>query len=120
MDGGLLQKPDARVPGLPGTRGYVQSVPAGHDFRTWPDPSQGDNLVLRRAREVRAMEHGDRGGNGHAGQMLWMMGLMMAMCMALPLTVILMSAIGAPAVVTVAAVAAALGLCLFGHRLMKH
>lgn len=65
------------------------------------------------------MDHGDQRG-GHAAQMLWMMGLMMAMCMALPLTAILMSAIGAPAVVAFAAIAAALALCLFGHRLMKH
>ena len=65
------------------------------------------------------MSHSRHGG-GAPGQMFWMMAFMMAMCAAVPLTFLLMDAIGAPVLLTLVAVGAALALCLFGHRFMRH
>lgn len=66
------------------------------------------------------MDHHGAHGGPAVTQMVWMMALMMAMCAAVPLTFFLLSAMGAPALLIVAGVGAALALCLFGHRLMKH
>jgi hypothetical protein len=65
------------------------------------------------------MDHGAHEGSATT-QMISMVALMMAMCAAVPLTFVLLSAIGAPALLVVAGVGAALALCVFGHRFMRH
>lgn len=69
--------------------------------------------------EVPAVDHGAHEGSANT-QMIWMVALMMAMCAAVPLTFVLLNAIGAPALLVVVGVSAALGLCVFGHRFMRH
>lgn len=49
-----------------------------------------------------------------------MLVMMMAICLLMPLSLVVLGALGAPLPVTVAVVAGLLFLCVFSHRFMKH
>jgi hypothetical protein len=52
--------------------------------------------------------------------LVWMVALMVGICLLMPLSFIVLSAVGAPVLLTVGVVAALLLLCVFSHRFMKH
>lgn len=67
--------------------------------------------------EHHAEEH--RAGSGNMS-MVGMLAMMMAICLLMPLSLIVMSAIGAPLLLTIAVVVGLLFACVFSHRFMKH
>jgi hypothetical protein len=52
--------------------------------------------------------------------LVWMVALMVGICLLMPLSFIVLSAVGAPVLLTVGVVAALLLVCVFSHRFMKH